>query len=183
LGLVSGAHVFKHKYTNTKSLRRRALPAAGKISAARLLCQQLLPLACITWDASQASVQDAIRSIFVDVGGFVGVDAAASPPDIVELDTAVPPSDVEDTLSGSILPSLAQPLTMSPNSTLKNALFDRSILVLRIRKKLFSVRQSRNKGDEVECCDVSIQCKSAEALPYSFQREVDPLDQAAGYDS
>jgi hypothetical protein len=75
---------------------------------------------------------DATRSIFVVIDGLVELDTAASLLDIVEVDTAVPPSDVDDTLSGSILPSLAQPLTMTPNKVIKNALFDRSINITSI---------------------------------------------------
>jgi hypothetical protein len=68
-----------------------------------------------------------MRSRFVDVAGLGEVDMEACRPDVVEPDTAVPPSNVDDTLSGSILPSLAQPPTMSPVKSIQHALFDRSI--------------------------------------------------------
>jgi hypothetical protein len=73
--------------------------------------------------------REATPSIFVEPDGLVELDTAASPPDIVELDTVVPASKVDETLSDSILPSLAQPLTTSPYTIIKNALFNRFIIV------------------------------------------------------
>jgi len=49
--------------------------------------------------------------------------SAAAPPGDVGLDTAAPPPDVDDPLlDDSILPSLAQPLTIRPNNMIHNAL-------------------------------------------------------------
>lgn len=56
---------------------------------------------------------------------FVELDAFA------ELDTAVPPpEDVDAPLpEDSIMPSLAQPLTMSPNNMIANAFINRSMMI------------------------------------------------------
>jgi hypothetical protein len=65
--------------------------------------------------------------VFVELGAFVG------------LDTAVPPPDVDVPLpDDSIMLSLAQPLTMSPNKMIPNAFVNRSMMIPpREKKELF----------------------------------------------
>ena len=60
--------------------------------------------------------------LLLELGRFIELDSTAAPPDDVGLDMT-PPPDVDDPLlDDSILPSLAQPPTMSPNNVIHNAL-------------------------------------------------------------
>jgi hypothetical protein len=71
-----------------------------------------------------SSTPAAIRLV-LELGWVLELGSTTAPPDDPGLETAAPPSDVDDPLlDDSILPSLAQPATMSPNTVIPNALLN-----------------------------------------------------------
>jgi hypothetical protein len=71
-----------------------------------------------------SSTPAAIR-LLLELGWFLELGLATAPPDALGLETAAPPSDVDDpVLDDSIFPSLAQPPTMSPNTVIHSALLN-----------------------------------------------------------
>ena len=70
-----------------------------------------------------SSTPAAIRLV-LELGWFLELGSATAPSDDLGLETAAP-SDVDDPLlDDSILPSLAQPPTMSPNTVIHSALLN-----------------------------------------------------------
>jgi len=70
-----------------------------------------------------SSTPAAIRLV-LELGWFLELGSATAPPDDLGLETAAP-SDVDGPLlDDSILPSLAQPPTMSPNTVIHSALLN-----------------------------------------------------------
>jgi hypothetical protein len=70
-----------------------------------------------------SSTPAAIRLV-LELGWFLELGSATAPPDDLGLETAAP-SDVDDPLlDDSILPSLAQPPTMSPNTVIHSTLLN-----------------------------------------------------------
>ena len=71
-----------------------------------------------------SSTPAAIRLV-LELGWFLELGSATAPPDDFGLETAAPPSDVDDPLLDvSMLLSLAQPPTMSPNTVIHSALLN-----------------------------------------------------------
>jgi hypothetical protein len=77
---------------------------------------------------SCSSAPDGTPILLLGRDWFIELDWAASLPDVEGLDMAVSRVDVEDLLDeASILLSLAQPPTRSPNTAITNAVFNMTI--------------------------------------------------------